>query len=69
MIFWLIISYGLIFCYGCLIVFGIKVAQRTRNVTKSMLQLIRRFNQDDELADHEIFENAIANVQEEVQNI
>jgi len=34
-----------------------------------MLQLIRRFNQDDELADHEIFENAIANVQEEVQNI
>jgi hypothetical protein len=36
-IFWLIMSFVLIFCYGCLLLYGVSAAERANSVRKSIL--------------------------------
>ena len=43
-IFWFILSYVLMFCYMCLLLFGFSSAQKSAQVKKSMLQLLRKLN-------------------------
>ena len=43
-IFWFILSYVLMFCYLCLLLFGLSASQKSAQVKKSMLQLLRKLN-------------------------
>ena len=67
LIFWFILSYVLIFCYLCLVMYGFSSAQRSAQVKKSMLQLLRKLN-GSEMGEmnQEIYENALYNIQDDI---
>ena len=63
LIFWFILSYILIFCYICLLLYGVSSAQRSARVKKSMLQLLRKLNASEmSETNQEIYENALLNI-------
>lgn len=65
LIFWFILSYVLIFSYIGLICHGYDQASKAAQVRKNIVQLLRRLNSNG--MDQEIYENALANIQEELQ--
>ena len=63
LIFWFILSYILIFCYVCLLFYGLSSAARSARVKKSMLQLLRKLNSGEmNETNQEIYENAVLNI-------
>ena len=51
----------LVCSYVCLVCYGCAQIKKSAQVKKSTLQLLRRVNQDTEIA-NELYENAMANI-------
>ena len=64
-IFWLILSYSFISCYLSLLLFGLNADHRSKQVRKSMIQLLRRLSQSPD-DNQELYDNAVQNIQDEV---
>jgi hypothetical protein len=65
MIFWIILCYILVICYGILVIVWICAHQSALKMRKNTISLLRRMNIHE--VDNELYENAKANVQEETQ--
>lgn len=59
---WLVFSYVAIVSYCSLLVYGLNTSSKAKEVRKQLLQLLRKLNNSELSSDHEIVENAIANV-------
>jgi len=59
---WLVLSYILIIGYTTLLIYGFNASAKAKEVRKELILLLRKFNNSDLATDHEILENAIANV-------
>jgi len=65
LIFWLILSFVLIFSYVCLLFYGWAQIKKSASAKKSTLQLLRGVHHDVEMA-NDMYESALNNIQEEI---